>query len=53
MTRIEIEKKDFNLILKENIRDKIIKKFKDIGYKYITLDLEGYRTGSMNEEIKK
>lgn len=53
MARIEIEKKDFDLILRENIRNKIIKKFKDIGYKYITLDLEGYRTGSMNEEIKK
>jgi len=31
---------------------KIVKKFKSLGYTYITLDLEGYRTGSMNAEIQ-
>ena len=29
--------------------DKISKKFEGLGYTYVTLDLKGYRTGSMNE----
>jgi len=51
IARIEIEDKDFYLII--SLKDKIIKELKRLGYKYITLDLEGYRTGSMNEEIIK
>ena len=31
--------------------DSIVKKFKDIGFKYVTLDIQGYRTGSMNEVL--
>jgi uncharacterized protein len=34
-------------------REKIVNKFKDIGYTYITIDLEGYRSGSMNEVLNK
>jgi uncharacterized protein len=34
-------------------RAKIVNKFKDIGYTYITIDLEGYRSGSMNEVLSK
>ncbi|MFA4988151.1 MAG: ATP-dependent sacrificial sulfur transferase LarE [Candidatus Omnitrophota bacterium] len=33
-------------------RAKIVDKFKKLGYNYVTLDLEGYRTGSLNEVIK-
>jgi uncharacterized protein len=51
--RIEVEKKELNLFLEENFRKKIVKKFKDLGFIYITLDLEGYRSGSMNEELRK
>lgn len=32
---------------------KIIKRFKTLGFTYITLDLEGYRTGSLNEVLEK
>jgi|UniRef100_A0A7V3RFY3 uncharacterized protein len=46
IARIEIIPDDFEKLLKK--RDKIIKSLKKIGYKYISLDLEGYRTGSMN-----
>ncbi|NQT06242.1 MAG: TIGR00268 family protein, partial [Candidatus Omnitrophica bacterium] len=34
-----------------DIRNKVTKKLKALGFIYITLDLQGYRTGSMNEEI--
>jgi uncharacterized protein len=49
--RIEVSKEDFPLFLKNDLREKIIKKLKSLGYVYITLDLEGYRTGSMNEVL--
>lgn len=44
LCRIEIDPKDFNKILKE--KDAITNKLKEIGYRYITLDLNGYQTGS-------
>ena len=46
MARIEVLKENFSKLLK--LRDKITSKFKDLGYTYVTLDLEGYRIGSMN-----
>ena len=51
MARIEVDKNDFQLVL--NHSDKIVKRFKELGFKYITLDIEGYRTGSLNEVLKK
>lgn len=46
IARIEIVENEFKKIFK--YKKKIVKQFKKFGYKYITLDLEGYRTGSMN-----
>ncbi|MEE8359826.1 MAG: ATP-dependent sacrificial sulfur transferase LarE [Candidatus Omnitrophota bacterium] len=51
--RIEVGKKEINKFLKETIRSKITKKLKALGFTYITLDLMGYRTGSMNEGLEK
>ncbi|HOP94955.1 MAG TPA: ATP-dependent sacrificial sulfur transferase LarE [Dictyoglomaceae bacterium] len=51
--RIEIEEKYFEIVLNDKFREKIINKFKELGYTFITLDLEGYRTGSMNKTINK
>jgi uncharacterized protein len=51
IARIEVEKTDFQLLL--NHSDEIVNKFKKLGFKYITLDIEGYRTGSLNEVLKK
>ncbi|MCP4727250.1 MAG: ATP-dependent sacrificial sulfur transferase LarE [bacterium] len=50
--RLEFALSDFPLILDDSNREKIIKKLKDIGYTYITLDLEGFRSGSMNAVLK-
>jgi uncharacterized protein len=49
LCRIEVGKSDIRRLL--NQRERIIKRLKDLGYNYITLDLEGYRTGSLNEVI--
>lgn len=51
MARIEVDKNDFQLVLDHT--DKIVKRFKELGFKYITLDIEGYRAGSLNEVLKK
>ncbi|MFC1809150.1 ATP-dependent sacrificial sulfur transferase LarE [Candidatus Omnitrophota bacterium] len=46
--RIEVHPHDINILAQPDIREKICKQFKEIGYTYVTLDLEGYRSGSMN-----
>jgi len=53
IARIEIEKKDFLKIFRDGMDKKIVRYLKKLGYVYITLDLEGYRSGSMNEVFKK
>jgi uncharacterized protein len=51
MARIEIDPSDFSVIMDKKTREAIVDKLKEIGYLYVTLDLAGYRTGSMNEPI--
>jgi len=50
IARIEVKKDDFNKILKQ--KEKIVNYFKKLGFAYITMDIEGYRTGSLNEVLK-
>src|SRR3989338_846511 len=49
IARIEVEEKDLKKFFENGIKDKVINKFKEIGYKYVAVDLQGYRRGSMNE----
>jgi pyridinium-3,5-biscarboxylic acid mononucleotide sulfurtransferase len=51
IARIEISPDDFNILLDKQIRINIVKQIKELGFKYIALDLQGYRTGSMNEVL--
>ena len=51
LARIEIEKSDFDKILA--IKDEINSFFKELGFVYTTLDLTGFRSGSMNEVINE
>lgn len=53
MARIEVLPQDIEKITSPETREKIIKAFADYGFSYTTLDLKGYRTGSMNETILK
>ncbi|MDD5464822.1 MAG: ATP-dependent sacrificial sulfur transferase LarE [Candidatus Omnitrophica bacterium] len=50
LCRIEVDKKDMPRLLKK--RQAVVERLKDLGYNYITLDLEGYRQGSLNEVIR-
>ncbi|MFZ9858948.1 MAG: ATP-dependent sacrificial sulfur transferase LarE [Roseiflexaceae bacterium] len=48
MARIEVTNDQFALAIAQ--RESITLKLKELGYKYVTLDLTGYRSGSMNEQ---
>lgn len=51
LCRIEVDKNDIRRLL--NKRQAIAERLKDLGYNYITVDLEGYRQGSLNEVINR
>src|SRR3972149_4609254 len=51
IARIEIEEKDIGLALDDETRREIVKRLKAIGYLYVTLDLTGFRTGSLNAPL--
>jgi uncharacterized protein len=52
VARLELEQADFARIMHKDMRRKIIRRLKELGYLYIALDLEGYRSGSLNEGLK-
>ena len=49
MARIEVMPEEFEKLLKN--REQITEEFKKFGFTYITMDLQGYRMGSMNETL--
>jgi len=51
LCRIEVPSKDIPKLISK--RQTIVDKLNKLGYNYVTADLEGYRTGSLNEVIKK
>lgn len=51
IARVEISPTDFGKILDDNVRTRIIKLMQKEGFVYITLDLMGYREGSMNASL--
>ncbi|MCA0987290.1 ATP-dependent sacrificial sulfur transferase LarE [Guptibacillus algicola] len=50
MARIEVEPKDMQMVM-DNHRS-ISKKLQSFGYKYVTIDLDGYKSGSMNKVLE-
>lgn len=51
LARIEVHPSEFEKIMQEENRTKIFHELKQYGFTYVTLDLQGYRTGSMNETL--
>ncbi|AFV02771.1 ATP-utilizing enzyme of the PP-loop superfamily [Dehalobacter sp. UNSWDHB] len=51
IARIEVSPQENTKIVQSDLAQKIYKTFADIGFTYTTLDLKGYRSGSMNEKI--
>ena len=52
LARIELLPSDIALAADPVLRSRISQAFRELGFSYITLDLEGYRTGSLNETLK-
>lgn len=52
LARIEVLKDDLALVAEEPIRGAIVGYLHELGYTYVTLDLEGFRSGSMNETLQ-
>jgi uncharacterized protein len=51
LARLEFGQDDLRKVLNPEMAARLVAVFKKLGYKYITLDLEGYRTGSANEVL--
>jgi uncharacterized protein len=49
VARLEIEPADWPLVMKN--RERIVTRLRELGYAYVTLDLVGFRSGSMNEVL--
>ena len=52
LARIELLPEELDRLLTPELRAEIAKKFRSFGFSYVTLDLQGYRTGSMNEGLQ-
>ena len=51
IARIEVLPEEFGKLTEDKVRNEVGMKFKSLGFGYVTMDLEGYRTGSMNESF--
>lgn len=49
--RIELDKDGINMMRQKNIRRQTDQKFKSLGYSFVALDLQGYRSGSLNTGV--
>jgi uncharacterized protein len=53
LARIEVSQNDLERIFDKTIRDDIVKKFKEVGFDYVSVDLQGFRSGSLNDVLQK
>ena len=51
IARIELSPDEFGKLLGEDVRKNVYSQLKSFGFSYVTMDLLGYRTGSMNETL--
>ena len=52
IARIEVAPEERSKFFSEEIMDDVSKKFKELGFIYVALELSGYRMGSLNEILK-
>ena len=53
LARVELDANIIGEFFKKGLRANVVQKLKDLGFIYVTLDLEGYRTGSLNEVLPR
>ena len=51
LVRLEISRSEMDRALRKDLLDDLAKRFRELGFKYVTLDLDGFRSGSMNEVL--
>ena len=51
LARIELPSPDMRRVFAEHLETHLVTRFKALGYTYITLDLQGFRSGSLNETL--
>ena len=49
VARIELPTDDMPRLLDPILREQVTRELRAVGYRYVALDLQGYRTGSLNE----
>ena len=52
LVRLEVAPAELDLALRRDVADELARRFRELGFRYVTLDLHGYRTGAMNEILK-
>jgi uncharacterized protein len=52
LVRLEIAPSELDRVLKREVVQDLDRRFRELGFKYVTLDLQGYRSGAMNEVLK-
>ena len=53
IARIEVAQNEIERFFDRATRDAIVEKFKEVGFHYVSLDLQGFRSGSLNEPLPK
>lgn len=53
MSRIEVRQEDIDKVTNAKSRGQIVEKLKSLGFKFVTVDLEGFRSGSLNEALSQ
>ena len=51
LVRLEIAPEEMERVLNREVLEHLAQRFRELGFKYVTLDLQGYRSGSMNEVL--
>jgi pyridinium-3,5-biscarboxylic acid mononucleotide sulfurtransferase len=51
LVRLEIAQAEMDRVLRKEMVEDIARRFRELGFKYVTLDLQGFRSGSMNEVL--
>lgn len=51
LVRLEISQEELDQVLSKEMFEKLASRFRELGFKYVTLDLQGFRSGSMNEVL--
>jgi uncharacterized protein len=50
---IEVNPQDIEKVAAEPARSQIVEKLKSLGFQFVTIDLQGFRSGALNESLSE